>query len=125
MVPAVSHQSSWTTPPEGFIKINVDGAVGHTGIASSTIVRDHVDHFQGCITHCSVSTLLFEAKAIVFALGVELAATLNIQHCIIEGDAQSIITYIEGDVSPQFHGEFDQSFWWFTTTPPVCCSFEK
>ncbi|XP_024172085.1 uncharacterized protein LOC112178113 [Rosa chinensis] len=81
-------------PPPPFVKVNVDGAWDeeshHSGVG--IIIRNHRGHsIAGASIHGSHNSAIeVEAEAVV--KGLQLAAHMNLQKIIVEGDCNEVLT---------------------------------
>ncbi|XP_026416553.1 uncharacterized protein LOC113311988 [Papaver somniferum] len=86
-------QSTWCTPPEGTVKINVDAAVGLNKTSAAAVARTHDGQFVAASTKISeyFHPLVAEAKG--FLLGLQLARSIQ-RHIIIEGDCLNVVNVL-------------------------------
>ncbi|KAL4297103.1 hypothetical protein GQ457_12G013590 [Hibiscus cannabinus] len=95
LIPASQARTTkWTKPPEGQIKINVDGAwSAATRIATvGVIARDHHGlMIDGCAQRVEGSHTADTIEAVAFARGVSMAVSHGWENVVIEGDAMGIV----------------------------------
>ncbi|XP_074354386.1 uncharacterized protein LOC141693256 [Apium graveolens] len=89
---------NWTSPPQGWVKINVDAAifeeVGSVGVGS--VIRDANGTFVGA-RHCKFEAQLSPREAEALGLKEALLWTkrLGFRSCIFETDAKTVVEAIK------------------------------
>ncbi|OVA08262.1 hypothetical protein BVC80_4957g1 [Macleaya cordata] len=89
---------TWIPPDCNSVKINVDGALKGSELATGVVIRD----FSGNVKACQIVydgkwkgfDGAIEAEARAFLKGIELARDLQFQSIIIEGDSQLMVKYL-------------------------------
>ncbi|XP_075658950.1 uncharacterized protein LOC142628796 [Castanea sativa] len=87
-------RTHWSPPPQGFHKINVDGATANDGEHASIgiIIRDHTGATVGALNKLLPSTFSAAViEAYVLHQGVLFAAEMGTSKAIFESDALSLI----------------------------------
>ncbi|RDX78120.1 putative ribonuclease H protein, partial [Mucuna pruriens] len=96
-----TRQVWWTAPPEGFIKINCDGAFCHNvnKAAIGGVVRDwkgkFIFCFSGALRNCNS---VVEAELCAIKIGMEIAVSRGFRNLVIESDSCTAIKFINGGV---------------------------
>ncbi|XP_065623699.1 uncharacterized protein LOC136065014 [Quercus suber] len=101
-----SQASSWTPPPPGYYKINVDGASSEDGRPSSIGVIIHDSNGRVMAAMCKLLQAchpIEAVEAIAIENGILLAQEIQVSKIIIESDALNIVQAIN---SKQLGGEF-------------------
>ncbi|XP_065626172.1 uncharacterized protein LOC136066187 [Quercus suber] len=80
--------TSWSPPPEGIIKLNVDAAVGPTFTALAVIARDHTGVPIKLWAKKYISCLPIQAEAASVLWAINLATAEGWMKIIIEGDSK-------------------------------------
>ncbi|XP_023907861.1 uncharacterized protein LOC112019574 [Quercus suber] len=105
-IPPKSQASSWTPPPPGYYKINVDGASSEDGRPSNIGVIIHDSNGRVMAAMCKLLQACYPieaVEAIAIENGILLAQEIQVSKIIIELDALNIVQSIN---SKQLGGEF-------------------
>lgn len=90
---------NWELPPAFYVKINVDAAFRQNKGVVTSVAQDSEGNFLCCITYCFTDTSTLKAEVRAYNLGVYLATSLNLEKVIVEGDAESVSTAINGTIN--------------------------
>ena len=109
--PKPSHLHSWSPPPPGVFKINVDGSSSDLEESSSigVIIRDCKGHTVAA--YCKPLQSHFSAELVeVFAVeqGIFLARELQLSRVMLESDALSVINAINDSTFGTYYGHIIQ-----------------
>lgn len=88
-------EDHWRPPDENCTKVNVGVAVSlNETSAYGVIARNHLAELKGCNTGYFWGKSLLEAEARAYLDGVEFAVKNELDHVVIEGDAQNISEFL-------------------------------
>ncbi|OVA16365.1 Ribonuclease H domain [Macleaya cordata] len=98
-LPTVSMKPTiWIPPYCNSVKINVDGALKGSELATGVVIRDSSGNVKACQIIYDGNWKGFdgaiEAEARAFLKGIELARDLHFQSIIVEGDSQLMVKYL-------------------------------
>ncbi|XP_031111969.1 uncharacterized protein LOC116015942 [Ipomoea triloba] len=93
---------SWTKPQEGYVKVNVDGAVDRITSRASCggAIRNENGAWKQGYTYSIGYCTPFEAEAWALFKGVQLAVHLGCNRVIFESDSNEIVDYMNADRPP-------------------------
>ena len=92
----------WEKPAEGFFKVNSDAAMdkekGRMGLR--VIIRDHLGNVRAArsITRTGYMEPT-AAEALAMFYGANLCKELDLQNCVLEGDAQAVVLAVQIGIS--------------------------
>ncbi|KAK5836255.1 hypothetical protein PVK06_012029 [Gossypium arboreum] len=94
-LPPTPVRKSWTKPPKGVIKINVDPTVLNGKVGYGAIARDH-DGFVigGCYVYANKNLDVTWAESEAFVEGLNLALKLEVDQLILESDCASLVNAV-------------------------------
>jgi ribonuclease HI len=100
-VPNVEYPTSWTTPPAGVIKCNVDAAIFHNNtVGYGMCFRNSVGHFlMGKSAHLHSSISVLEAEAIALLAAINTAISLGYHNVMFETDSKLLADAINSSSS--------------------------
>jgi hypothetical protein len=100
-VPNVEYPTSWTTPPTGVIKCNVDAAIFHNNtVGYRMCFRNSVGHFlMGKSAHLHSSVSVLEAEAIALLAVINTTISLGYHNVMFETDSNSLADAINSSSS--------------------------
>ncbi|KAI5348546.1 PREDICTED: Reverse mRNAase zinc-binding domain [Prunus dulcis] len=89
---------SWSPPPHGWCKINIDASWDKTSSKSGLgcVIRDDGCNFRGGSGSYRLSASVIETEAHAALMGVSLAADLGVQQVIVETDSKVLLQNIIG-----------------------------
>ncbi|XP_026420170.1 uncharacterized protein LOC113316165 [Papaver somniferum] len=83
---------------DGFIKINVD-ATFHLGKSAAAVVaRDHKGDIVAVASTIQRQSKTLAAEASAFLLALNVAQQMQFHNCIIEGDSQTVVKVLNGEL---------------------------
>jgi hypothetical protein len=82
----------WIPPQEGSFKINFDTAIRDLFSAQAAVCRDHTGSIIKVVSQISPPCSPNYGEAQGALLAATLASTLQLQHVVIEGDSQTVIS---------------------------------
>jgi len=104
----VEYPTSWTTPPAGVIKCNVDATIFHNNTVGYVMCFwNCVGHFlmgKYAHPHCSASVL--EAEAIALLAAINTTISLGYHNVMFETDSKSLADAINS--SSSFPNELEE-----------------
>lgn len=93
--------SSWTSPPFGSVKVNIDGVNGRHAIAAGVVIRDEPGNVVACQGFYegdwggSEQQQALEAEVQAFLKGFQLVKPLNLFEVILKGESRSMVDLIK------------------------------
>ncbi|XP_074377753.1 uncharacterized protein LOC141719275 [Apium graveolens] len=96
----------WNSPPEGWVKINVDTAIFQDGsIGIGSIIRDSSGQFLSARCRKMVGAWqVREAEAISLKEAMSWVKEMNINHCVFETDSKSLAAACNGKPGEAYFG---------------------
>jgi hypothetical protein len=85
----------WSKPPQGFYKINFDAAIREDFSTQATVCRNSNGEIIQILTQVRPSCSPIYGEALAAQLASHLAASLQLDHFIIEGDSAIVILSIQ------------------------------
>ncbi|CAL8169165.1 unnamed protein product [Prunus armeniaca] len=97
LVSDIIHES-WSPPPHGWCKINIDASWDKSSSNSGLgcVIRDDGCNFRGGSGDYRLSASVIEAEAHAALMGVTLAADLGVQQVIVETNSKVLLQNIIG-----------------------------
>ncbi|KAK4278488.1 hypothetical protein QN277_016327 [Acacia crassicarpa] len=89
----------WVPPDEGWVKINVDGAVSRyeSRAGCGGVIRDRSGEWVAGFTHFLGSCSVFQAEEWAILKGLSLAWDLGLRRIILESDAKEVLDMLDDD----------------------------
>lgn len=87
---------AWIKPPEGLVKLNVDGSRSVTGlIGAGGVIRDCFGNWCHGFMHNIGSGEVLLAEAWGLATGLKLVAARNFNHILVESDSAILVNLLQ------------------------------
>lgn len=90
---------SWTSPNQGWSKLNVDGATGVAAGAGGLIRNSQGNWIHGFSKNLGTADSL-QAESWALYTGLTIASQLNIEKIEIECDSILVVQMVKGDITP-------------------------
>ncbi|KAF5202904.1 hypothetical protein FRX31_007511 [Thalictrum thalictroides] len=96
---------SWEPPPQGWISLNTDGALGQQGAGYAGILRNEKGQVLNAYTagHKSNSVLFLEMIAV--ERGLELAEHMGLRRIMVQTDSMQVARILNGLTYPTWRVE--------------------